>query len=68
MSKKLYYRDKNIWTTIRNISIFLMAFGLFTLFIGVVSPTPDYEDMTLASVTVQSLNYVFYYRGTAYMS
>ena len=63
MSKKLYYRDKNIWTTIRNISIFLMAFGLFTLFIGVVSPTPDYEDMTLASVTVQSLNYVFYYRG-----
>ena len=63
MSKKLYYRDKRIWTSIRNISIFLMAFGLLTLFFGVVSPTPDYEDMTQATITVQSLKYFIYYRG-----
>jgi hypothetical protein len=64
MSKKLYYRDKKLWTTIRNISIGTMAFGLFALFIGVISPTPDYEDMQQALVIVKSLRSFNGYHGS----
>lgn len=63
MSKKLYYRDKRIWTSIRNISIFLMVFGLVAFILGVASPAPDYKDMAQTTITVQSVKYHFYYRG-----
>ena len=63
MSKKRYYRDKRIWTTIRNISIFLMVFGLVAFILSVASPAPDYKDMTQTTITVQSLKYFIYYRG-----
>lgn len=63
MSKKLYYRDKRIWTSIRNISIFLMVFGLVAFILSVASPAPDYKDMTQTTITVQSLKYLIYYRG-----
>ena len=63
MSKKLYYRDKKIWTVIRSISIFLMAFGLVAFILGVASPAPNYKDMAQTTITVQSVKYHLYYRG-----
>jgi hypothetical protein len=65
MSKKLYCRDKKLWIAIRNISIFLMAFGFVCFFLGVASSAPDYADMKRASITVQSLKHINYYHGNS---
>jgi len=66
MSNKLYYRDKKMWTTLRNLAIALILMGLIIATLHFTSQQPLYEDMLHDTITIQSLEYIPGYRGTGH--
>jgi len=65
MSNKLYYRDKKMWTTLRNLAIAFMLLGIILLTLHLTSFEPDYENLTLGTVEIQSLRRIVGARGTS---
>lgn len=66
MSNKLYYRDKKMWTTLRNLAIALILMGLMTLTLHFTMQQPRYEDMLHDSIMIQSVQYIRGARGSGH--
>ena len=66
MSNKLYYRDKKMWTSLRNLAIVLILMGLMVMTLYYTTLQPLYEDMLHGTITIQSLEYIPGSRGTGH--
>lgn len=63
MSKKLYYRDKKMWTFLRNTAIEFALFGLFVLVVVIAIPTPAYDSLMEDTIQIESVEYWSSFQG-----